>query len=172
MTKQQKRWPRYRILITLIGLVLIAYSLTQVVKTIKFINSAKLAMGSLTEVNEKGRRGRLYYRVSFKPDLPRGPEFEELIRINIEREGRASLYEEFIFRSYNPLVGILFEGSAPVIYDPLDPNEASVNTVTSLYGYALMPFIAGAVLIGWSARVATKGRGKKVGVGMNKVKRV
>lgn len=165
MTDQQKRWPRYRILIALIGLVLFAFSLTQVFKTIKFINSAKAAIGSFTEVNEKGRRGKLYYRVSFKPDLPRGPEFEKFRRINIEREGHASMNEDFIFRSYNPLAGILFEGSAPVIYDPLDPNEASVNTFTSLYGYALMTLLAGVVLMGWSAKGTITGRGKKIGAG-------
>lgn len=160
MTEQQKRWSRSRILITLIGLGLLTFSLTQFVKTIKFINSAEEAVGSLTEVNEKGRRGKLYYRVSYNPDIPRGHEFETFRRINIEREGYASMYEEFIFRSYNPLLGIWFEGSVPVIYNPLDPNEASVNTVTSLYGYAITPLIAGAVLIGWSVRWAVKGRGR------------
>ena len=75
------------------------------------------------------------------------------------------MHEELIFRSYNPLIGILFEGSAPVIYNPLDPNEASVNTVTSLYGYAIMTLIAGAVLIGWSIRVGIKGRGENFRAG-------
>jgi hypothetical protein len=165
MTEQQKRWSRSRTILTLIGLGLLTFSLIQVVKTIKFIDSAKLAVGSLTEVNEKGRRGKLYYRISFNPAIPRGPEFETFRRINIEREGHASMREEFIFRSYNPLVGMLFEGSAPVIYNSVDPNEASVNTVTSLYGYAITSSIVGAALIVWSVRGKRKSRVKKLRVG-------
>lgn len=138
-----------RVLATVIGGALLVLSVIPAAHTIRFAAAAESATGRLEFVNERGRRGRVYYRASFNPSTPPGPQLESLRRRNAEREGRASPSGDFIFTSIDPLLGLLHGQTAPVLYNPSDPNEAVVDTFSSLYAYSILMLAAGTPLTLW-----------------------